>query len=135
MWNDGLPSEVHYGRAGGIKELPASWRVLVEADLQHETYSFSMVIVWQDLSGALYAAADAGCSCPTPFDALTVEGCKRVHEVADLDPLIAFADTTGGYGGYRDGLIDASKADLIAAVHRALRDERRASLPWRGYGG
>jgi hypothetical protein len=31
-------------------------------------YEFDIFAVWQDVNGALYWAADAGCSCPSPFE-------------------------------------------------------------------
>lgn len=33
------------------------------------SYEFSMLVVWREVAtGKLFAAADSGCSCPTPFE-------------------------------------------------------------------
>lgn len=37
-----------------------------------EPYSFNMTAVWQDSDGLLYWADDQGCSCPSPFEGMTI---------------------------------------------------------------
>lgn len=136
-WEDGLSSGGGYDRYGG-PELPATWRVLIDADLAHRDYEFSSVCVWQAAPfGLLYAAADSGCSCPTPYSDLTAAGCKEIKKVADLDPLIAYAEDKPwsddpDYDTERFQQIAVSKADLIAKVHRALRDSTGGAR-WDGY--
>ena len=34
--------------------------------------------MWQDEFGKLYTARDSGCSCPTPFDSLSLETLERL---------------------------------------------------------
>jgi hypothetical protein len=76
-WENGLPvfggSDIYSSDGPG---LPPGWRLLISADLEHEAYQFAEVRVWMDPLGALYGAADSGCSCPTPFSGLTADECK-----------------------------------------------------------
>lgn len=37
------------------------------------SYVFDMFIVWKDKHGEYYWAQDAGCSCPSPFENVTLE--------------------------------------------------------------
>lgn len=36
-------------------------------------YEFDLFIVWRDASGGLRWASDSGCSCPTPFEDITLD--------------------------------------------------------------
>lgn len=44
-----------------------------------------MTVVWKDEDGNYYMAGDSGCSCPTPFESVTLEGLEKLtaHEVAE----------------------------------------------------
>lgn len=63
----------------------------LEANLSWE---FDMVVLWRDSEGKLWAAQDAGCSCPTPFeDHAFPTDFTEVRMPADVDHLIG-----RGYG-------------------------------------
>lgn len=58
----GWERNIYYNPAAAGFDLVAT----LDADL---AYEFDLVILLRDLeTGKLYAAADAGCSCPTPFE-------------------------------------------------------------------
>lgn len=46
-------------------------------------YEFDLGVVWKDEKGNFFYATDSGCSCPTPFDDMTME---------DLAPALTFFD-------------------------------------------
>lgn len=51
-------------------------------------YEFDMVVVWKDRSGNLYWAADAGCSCPSPFeDYSSIESLTPLKTQRDIAKL------------------------------------------------
>lgn len=53
------------------------------------SYEFDMVVVWRDAEGKLWAAADSGCSCPTPFDEISYpDGMQPVSRWEDVEPLV-----------------------------------------------
>lgn len=49
-------------------------------------YEFDMLVAWyHPETNGVYAAADAGCSCPTPFeDYTTIERLTPINHVSDL---------------------------------------------------
>jgi hypothetical protein len=79
-------------------------------EVRDEAYSFDLVGVWRRVSdGALFGAADSGCSCPTPFeDYERLEDMEPIRSVADAERLIWCPDPSG------------DKQDFLAAVRRAL---------------
>lgn len=55
-----------------------------------ESYEFNMVVLWRAETGELWAAADSGCSCPTPFEDHTFPtDFTLVRAVEDIDPMLA----------------------------------------------
>lgn len=58
--------------------------VLIEKEDPGACYSFDTVIVWEDANGRLYWAADAGCSCPSPFEDFTSLENLGTGDVFDL---------------------------------------------------
>lgn len=59
-------------------------KVLAELD-EGAAYEFNMLVVWQDAEGYLWYGADAGCSCPTPFEDITTT--EDLHKIADTTDL------------------------------------------------
>lgn len=113
-WTDGLPDERGYARYGTA---PDAFPILVDHDWAGP-YEFEQLVVWRHpMTGELRAAADSGCSCPTPFGDLTWEGMKPIREVDDLRPLL---ESLYGAPDWDDQ--DAGLADIKAKVHRHLRD-------------
>ena len=47
--------------------------VVAEIEYSSECYEFDTRVVWKDTSGKLYTARDSGCSCPIPFEEVTLE--------------------------------------------------------------
>ena len=70
---------------------PAKFGLEIVAELDADlSYEFDMVIVWRDRAGDLWAAADSGCSCPTPFEDVGYPGdMVAVRSEADVAPLVA----------------------------------------------
>lgn len=125
QWKDGLPDRYGYDRYG---DSPAwngipGWSILVEVDWAGD-YEFDSVVVWRnDETGELRAAADSGCSCPTPFGDLTLDGMKVIREIEDLRSLVEVDEWDKGR---LDGQTEQA-AELKAKVHRALRDASASS--------
>jgi hypothetical protein len=67
-----------------------------DVDVLYEAYEFHLLAVWKAvLTGDLYAAADTGCSCPTPFEELgSLAELAAINDVADLDPLLTYLSGT-----------------------------------------
>jgi len=80
---------------------------IVEQLNPYLSYEFDMVVVWREVeSGNLYWAADAGCSCPTPFeDYNSVESLNKFNyeEIASAVK-------------NRYGASDAEKRDFLRKV-------------------
>jgi len=47
--------------------------VVAEIEYSSGEYEFDTRVVWRDASGKLYTARDSGCSCPTPFEEVTMQ--------------------------------------------------------------
>jgi len=122
-WREGISDEGGYARYGESPyyDPPAGWAILAEYDWAG-SYEFAQIVIWRNVdSGELRAAADTGCSCPTPFSDLTLDGMKILEETDDLRPLVDdLGDWRVEWGGSDPGL-----AELAAAVHRSLREARR----------
>ena len=54
------------------------------------SYEFDMVVAWKRLDdGAFFWAQDAGCSCPTPFEGMTVgDGVKPIEDLATFHAVL-----------------------------------------------
>ena len=48
--------------------------VIGEVENTDMEYTFDTTVLWSDSNGKLYWSWDSGCSCPTPFEAETLEG-------------------------------------------------------------
>lgn len=61
-------------------------KVVAEIEYSDLSYVFDTRVVWKHmLSGLLYTARDAGCSCPTPFeDYNAVSDLERVDDIIRL---------------------------------------------------
>jgi hypothetical protein len=91
FYTAGLPSETGYDRYDDSPyyEPPVPWKILAEHDWAGD-WEFSMLVVWRnEETGAIVAAADSGCSCPTPFSALDLNAdALEIRSVDDLKPLL-----------------------------------------------
>lgn len=74
---------------------PEMWDLTPVAECEKEPdYDFEIVALWKHKDGKHYAAASAGCSCPTPFEEYnSLADLVEVRSVDDLKPLL-----TGSYG-------------------------------------
>ncbi len=41
---------------------------IAQLDDDNADYSFDMIVAWKHQDGSIYWGADAGCSCPSPFE-------------------------------------------------------------------
>ncbi len=58
----------------------ANLTLVASHELDEEPYNFNLVCVWKhNETGEYYWGADAGCSCPSPFE--------DFHSASDLEPL------------------------------------------------
>lgn len=76
------------------------------------SYEFDMVIVWKDKEGNLYWAADAGCSCPTPFEEYTSIELLNKFNYDDIEAEVK----SRTYGS-----TDAEKRDFLNKVREFVR--------------
>lgn len=58
--------------------------VIGDIEWDNEAWQFNMTVVWRDQAGNFYYADDSGCSCPSPFEDLTLERLTRVERLQDL---------------------------------------------------
>ena len=75
------------------------------------SYEFDMVVVWKDKEGNLFWAADAGCSCPTPFEDYTSVELLNKFNYEDIKQAVK----------ERYGPSEAEKRDFLRKV-RDLND-------------
>lgn len=118
-WTNGIPGNGSYGDNGPSPyyDPPKGFSVFADVDTREEPYEFSQVVVWrEDATGRLFAAADSGCSCPTPFSDLTVDGMAEIRKVADLDPL--FDSLWGAGDSQRVGIFKAKVGSALASFGR-----------------
>lgn len=117
------------------------WSVIAEAEWG-ASYEFDTLVVWQNReTGEVRAAHDSGCSCPTPFeDYDSMEDTTKIESVQGLLDYVLSRDYAGPMGSYdsktksyseRTGalMIDEQWADVVAKVHRALRED--TTIHWR----
>lgn len=70
-------------------DTPEGYEILCEAGLTDQPYTFCTVVVWRRLSdGSLWGAADEGCSCPVPFEWLTIPKLQPVRSYEDVESII-----------------------------------------------
>lgn len=69
-------------------------------------WDFDLLVVWVSLDGSrLYYAHDSGCSCPTPFDGMTLaSGLKGISTEEDLSAFVTAAQNHRPYRWDRDWL-------------------------------
>lgn len=75
-------------------------------------YDFNKVTLWRDTEGKLWAAADSGCSCPTPYENHKwPTDFTEIREERDIRPLI----------DQMYGCSPGELFDFVAAVRSAIR--------------
>lgn len=76
------------------------------------SYEFDTILVVRDPDGALWAAHDSGCSCPTPFEDIEwPKDWTAISASGDIDPLFENWYSAG----------DNDKAGVRVKLHEALR--------------
>ncbi|MGW1739985.1 DUF7574 domain-containing protein [Nocardia sp. NPDC001965] len=97
-------------------------RIVGDVDFSSGCYEFDLTVVWQDVAtGDLYYADDAGCSCPSPFEAHGRDDLTLVkHPKELLDHLTERTNEVGSYG-------NDNAADDVAALLSKVQDARRVS--------
>ncbi len=73
-----------------IYDSPSKFRLKIFAEVERElSYEFSIFVVFQNEAGELFYAEDEGCSCPAPFENLTMD---TLQPIIGADGLKAFFD-------------------------------------------
>ena len=62
-------------------------------------YDFNKFVVFQKKDQSIWYAADAGCSCPTPFEGIKLPDLKPLCSVAEFQRAL---DEWGGYTNARE---------------------------------
>lgn len=52
-------------------------RTVGELDYSSGAYEFDLTVVWIDDKKRLYYADDSGCSCPSPFESVGLDGLTK----------------------------------------------------------
>lgn len=61
--------------------------LVVSVELTEPSYSFDKFVVWKNSQGVLFWGADAGCSCPSPFEDQGVADLSQGTKAELLDDL------------------------------------------------
>jgi hypothetical protein len=105
----GYEKNVYYNPGECGMELLAT----LDAEL---SYEFEIVILLRDREGSLFAAYDAGCSCPTPFE--DVRGLGDLTPVRSEDDLASIIKSREGeYFSWDSG----DKQDFMRKAREALK--------------
>ena len=94
---------------------PENCGLEIVAEVEREaSYDFDMVVVFRhEETGALYWAADSGCSCPAPFEDYT--SVDSLTRLTDIEQLTTPLDNIGGLR-LADGL------KFLSTVREALNN-------------
>ena len=105
----GYEHNVYYNpEAGGLT-------LIGELDDENASYSYDTLIVLRDdVTGDLYAVADSGCSCPTPFE--DVRSFADMTPIKTLDELKTFVKSHGNYHNWPS----TQRQKLYRQVRKAL---------------
>lgn len=75
---------------GNIYDNPENYGLKIFAEVEEElSYGFSIFVVFQNEAGELFYAEDEGCSCPAPFENLTM---NLLQPIFGADGLKSFFD-------------------------------------------
>lgn len=74
-----------------------------------EAYQFDMTAVWSDGTGSYYVADDSGCSCPMPFEDVTMSDLVPTTKALVIQGLIE-----------RMSLSPAGSEDATALMERMM---------------
>jgi len=82
------------------------------------TYEYDMFCVWvHEETKAIYYATESGCSCPSPFEDVTIETMTRVPEPNALRSLMkSWAEQSYG----EEPLTGAQISAIIQKTHAAV---------------
>lgn len=87
---------------------PSKFRLKIFAEVGRGlSYEFDIFVVFQNEAGELFYAEDAGCSCPEPFDNLTMD---TLQPIIGADGLKAFFDALNTW---RDESYDNINTDYV----------------------
>ena len=84
-------------------------------DWSDGNYVFDYTAVWTDNAGRVFYFDDSGCSCPIPFDGLTVRDLQVAHRPQDIITHLANR-ASNNYGGRR---LD-ERASLVERVREVF---------------
>lgn len=87
-----------------------------EADIGYE---FDMVTVWEDESGALFWAADSGCSCPSPFEDYNSKDSLTPLTAQTFEPFEAAVKAVDNYSDNKP--MGPDKLQFVQDIRMRLR--------------
>lgn len=112
-WKDGKD---HYADPNPYYEPEAcGLEIVCSLEDANANYSFDTVVLWRDpVTGAFYAAHDAGCSCPTPFE--NINSVDDMTPIRSLNDLKEFVDKHNQYvRWYTAEFYDTANAAICGA--------------------
>lgn len=63
-------------------------KVIDELELDEPCWSFDTFVVWRHSDGRLFYGHDSGCSCPSPFEDMTLDDLTEFSNPLDLYSVI-----------------------------------------------
>lgn len=82
--------------------------VVAEWDYSDKCYQFDKRIVWRNQAGELLTARDSGCSCPSPFEDISLSDLTSVSKSALKEEAIEMSKS-----GYYQG---DSLSEILAKI-------------------
>lgn len=98
---------------------PEAGRLTLIGELDDENLSYefdTLIVVRDDTTGDLYAVADSGCSCPTPFE--DVRSFSDMTPIKTLDDVKTFVKAHES--DYREKWTSEQRQALYRKVRKAL---------------
>lgn len=91
-----------------------------EVDLREPDYSFDLLAFWvRKRDGQILYAADSGCSCPSPFEDVTVGELKETTLAGVLDVARREAYGPDAYSAISTVNVVQAVRDLVPAMREA----------------
>lgn len=108
-----------WSSGGRASEVEQHLDFIADIDLAEPDYSFDLLRIYvRRNDGMILWATDSGCSCPSPFESVTVGELKEATTSTPVDTFIRES------GWAADGYSSTSEAELRADISAALREAK-----------
>jgi hypothetical protein len=100
-------------------------KILGEADIAG-SYEFDTLVVFQDAAGSLFYAHDSGCSCPIPFDGISVKDLTPILSAEDFYSVAKAHKRYDYYSTLQESIFDPGSMNLWVKVKDYFRGQEAA---------